>query len=397
MSMLGSLAFLLLFGWLAGKLAALLRLPPLLGMLFVGVLAGPYVFNVFAPELLHISQDLRSFALIIILLRAGLGLKRESLTQVGGPAFKISLLPCLLEGFTVMIVSQFMLDLHWTEAGMLGFILAAVSPAVVIPAMLDLKEKGYGEDKQIPTLILAGATIDDVFAITLFTTFLGLGTQGYTSLLAEIVSIPFNIGAGILGGLLIAVTLLKIYDLPALYFRYTEKLLLLLTCAALYFTAGERLGIASLLGIMTIGFVLLEKRAPSAARFANTMTHIWLFAQIVLFTLVGAEVNIGVALQAGLTGAAVLTIGLISRSLGVWLATAGTRLTGKERLFCIIAYTPKATVQAAIGALPLAAGVPAGHTILAIAVLSVVLTAPLGAMGIQFSAPRLLNKVEITK
>jgi NhaP-type Na+/H+ or K+/H+ antiporter len=394
MGMLVSLSLLLVLGLLAGKVVELWRLPGLLGMLLVGILLGPYVFDVLDPDLLQISQDLRSLALIVILLRAGLGLKRENLAQVGSAALRLSCIPCILEGTTVMVLARWLLSLTWPEAGMLGFIIAAVSPAVVVPGMLNIKELGYGEDKQISTLIMAGASVDDVIAITLFTFFLGLGIQGEANVVLELGKIPLSISAGIAGGLLVAILLLKMYSFKPLTTRNTEKLLLLLSLAILYFEVGEHLGIASLLGVMTIGLVMVEKRQDSANQFSQKLARVWIFAQVILFTLVGAEVNIGVAVQAGLIGALIIGIGLIGRSLGVWIATLGTNLNGRERLFCMIAYIPKATVQAAIGALPLAAGIEAGSIILAIAVLSILITAPLGAIGIKVGAPILLQKVE---
>lgn len=391
---LESLALLLILGYIASKLISLLRLPGLLGMLVVGVLFGPFVFSWISEDMMLISQDLRAFALIIILIRAGLGLKRDSLRQVGGVALRISSIPCLMEGFTVLAAAYYFLDFSFAEAGMLGFIIAAVSPAVVVPGMLDLKDQGYGDDKQIPTLLLAGTSIDDVFAITLFTFFLGLGVSGDTNVLLELGKIPLSIGGGIAGGLIVAAGLLYLFKMKGLTTRHTEKLLLLLAIAILYYEFGEWIGIASLLGVMTIGFVILEKRQDIANDFSAKLAKVWVFAQIILFTLVGAEVNIEVALEAGLIGVAIITLGLLGRSVGVWLATMGTNMNKKERLFCIIAYTPKATVQAAIGSLPLAAGVEGGSIILAIAVLSIIITAPLGAIGIKLSAPRLLNKAK---
>ncbi len=390
--MLGSLALLLAVGLLAGKAVSMLCLPGLLGMLMVGILVGPYALDLLNPDLLHISQELRSLALIIILLRAGLGLKRKNLAQVGSAALRLSCIPCILEGITVMTLSHYLLGLTFAEAGMLGFIISAVSPAVVVPGMINLKEQGYGEDKQISTLILAGASVDDVFAITLFTSFLALGLQGQTNLWLELGRIPLSIGAGILGGFLVAMVLLKLYGYKPLVTRNTEKLLLLIAFAVFYFDIGEHIGIASLLGVMTIGLVILEKRKKSAVQFAVKLAKVWIFAQVILFTLVGAQVNIHVAIEAGLIGTLIIAMGLIGRSLGVWIATLGTNLNTKEKLFCIIAYMPKATVQAAIGALPLAAGIEAGSTILALAVLSILITAPLGAVGIKVGAPLLLHK-----
>jgi len=390
--MLLSLALLLLFGFIGMKVISLTRLPGLIGLIIVGVLFGPYALGILDQDLLLISQDLRLFALIIILIRAGLGLRRDQLKAVGGPAIRLSVIPCLVEGFTVAIVSYYLLDFSFAEAGMLGFILAAVSPAIVVPSMLELEEAGYGTDKEIPTLLLAGSSLDDVFAITLFSFFLSLATGAEQSLLFVFAKIPYSIVGGILGGIVLAFLLLHIFNWHRLIEKNTEQLLLLLSVAILSYYVGEGIGFASLLGVMALGFVILERAPKTAGLFSDKLTRVWLFAQIILFTLVGAEVNIELALEAGLIGVVIIFIGLIGRSFGVWLATLGTSLTQKERIFCMIAYLPKATVQAAIGGLPLAAGVEAGGMILALAVLSILITAPLGSIGIQLSAPRLLTK-----
>ncbi|WP_440895031.1 cation:proton antiporter [Amphibacillus sp. Q70] len=390
--MLVSLALLLLFGFIGMKLVSLTRLPGLIGLLIVGILFGPYVLGLLDQDLLMISQDLRLFALIIILIRAGLGLHRDQLKAVGGPALRLSVIPCVLEGFTVAIAANFLLGFSFAEAGMLGFILAAVSPAVIVPSMLELEESGYGTDKEIPTLLLAGASVDDVFAITFFGFFLSLGTGVQQNMLLVIAEIPYSIIGGILGGIVFAILLLVVFKWRRFNSRNTEQLLLLLSVAIIYYYIGEGLGFASLLGIMAIGFVILERTPRIANLFSAKLTKIWLFAQIILFTLVGAEVNIEVALEAGLIGFVIILVGLVGRSLGVWLSTIGTSLSLKERLFCMIAYLPKATVQAAIGSLPLAAGVEVGGVILALAVLAILITAPLGAIGIKLSAPHLLTK-----
>lgn len=390
--MLESLAILLFIGLVAGKFISLLRLPDLLGMLLAGIVIGPYVFDILSLELLTSSQQLRSFALIIILLRAGLGLRREQLRKVGAAAIKLSILPCIFEGTTIMLVSKWLLGFNLVQGGLLGFILAAVSPAVVVPSMLNLKAEGYGENKEISTLILAGASMDDVFAITIFTSFLTLAGKAQTSPLITIDKIPLSIFGGILGGMIIAFLLLKIYSSNFFQTRNTEKLLLLIASSIIFYEVGEKLGIASLLGVMVIGLILLEKRQNSANRFAEKLAKIWVFAQVILFALLGAEVNIPVAFQAGYTGLVIIGIGLLGRSVGVLVATLHTNLNMKERLFCVIAYIPKATVQAAIGSLPLALGIEGGSLILAIAVLSILVTAPLGAIGIQVLAPWLLQK-----
>lgn len=390
--MLLSLVLLLIVGFIAMKIVSYFRLPGLIGMLIVGALLGPYVLDLLDQNLLLVSPDLRQFALIIILIRAGLGLQRSQLKKVGRSALKISLIPCLLEGFTVMFVSYYLLDFSLIEGGMLGFILAAVSPAVVVPSMIELEESGYGTDKGIPTLLLAGVSLDDVFAITLFSFFLSSAVGVEQSILSVFVKIPYSIIGGIIGGVLVAFVLLWIIRTKRFVLKQTDYLLILLTFALIFFYIGEWLQLASLLGIMVLGFVILDREPNQAEQFSVKLVAIWVFAQIILFTLVGAEVNLELAIDAGLIGLVIIFIGLFARSVGVWLATARSNLTFKERLFCMIAYLPKATVQAAIGSLPLAAGLEAGGIILAIAVLSIVITAPLGAIGIRLSAPRLLTK-----
>ncbi|SDC30544.1 sodium/proton antiporter, CPA1 family [Pelagirhabdus alkalitolerans] len=391
--MLESIALLLLLGFIMAKVVSAFKLPGLLGMLVIGVIVGPYAMDVLDDGLLLVSQDLRSFALIVILIRAGLGIKRQQLKKVGVLVAKISSIPCLLEGFTVLAIAYYWLGFSFAEAGMLGFVLAAVSPAVVVPSVLELKEARLGENKQVPTLLLTGTSIDDVFAITLFTFFLGLGTTtGNTNVFLEIVNIPFSIIFGVLGGAIIAFLLIYVFKWKALFDHQTEKMVLILSLAILYYEFGEWIGIASLLGVMTLGFVLLEKIPKESAFFSGQLASTWIFAQIILFTLVGAEVNLEVAFEAGLVGLVVILIGLVGRGVGTMVATMGSNLSYKERLFCVIAYMPKATVQAAIGSIPLASGVDAGGTILAFAVLSIVVTAPIGALLIKFTAPRLLEQ-----
>ncbi|SFC69366.1 sodium/proton antiporter, CPA1 family (TC 2.A.36) [Alkalibacterium subtropicum] len=393
MQMLTGMGLLLILGYIGGKLASKAKLPPLIGMLVVGVLTGPYMLNWLDPSLLVVSQEIRTFALIIILLRAGLGIKKEHIRQVGTIALKMSSIPCIMEGLTVLGLTYYLLGFSLAEAGMLGFIIAAVSPAVVVPSMLDLKGKRLGEDKQIPTLLLAGTSIDDVIAITLFTFFLGLGTGAREShLLLDLGRIPLSILGGVLLGGVLAYLIVIVFR--AIDRRYTEKLVLLLGITIIFVEFGEYIGIASLLGVMTIGFILFELIPRQSKEFSLALGSLWVVLQILLFALVGAEVNIQVALDAGMTGVLIILVGLVARSVGVWLATAKSALNPRERLFCMIAYTPKATVQAAIGAIPLALGVEQGATMLAFAVLSIVLTAPLGALAIYASAPRLLKKAE---
>ncbi|GEM02077.1 NhaP-type Na+/H+ or K+/H+ antiporter [Halolactibacillus halophilus] len=390
--MLESIALLLVSGFILGMVMKGFRLPPLLGMLFVGIIFGPYVLDWLHIDLLHISSEIRTFSLMIILIRAGLGIKRHEIQAVGSLAVKMSSLPGLLEGFSILLVSYYLFDFSFAEAGMLGFIIAAVSPAVVVPSMLELKSECYGEDKQIPTLLLAGTSIDDVFAITIFSFFLSLGTTGDVSIVESVLKIPVSIILGVLGGLIIGYLFIKLFDFKRLFQSNNERLLLLLTGAIGFYAFGEVVGIASLLGIMAIGFLITDQREQMGAALSDTLLSIWFFAQILLFSLVGAEVNITVALKAGLMGLVIIVIGLLFRTIGVFIATIGSNLNMKERLFCVLSYLPKATVQAAIGALPLASGADKGPEILAIAVLSILLTAPIGAILIKWSAPKLLNK-----
>jgi NhaP-type Na+/H+ or K+/H+ antiporter len=390
--MLESIALLLVSGFILGMVMKGFRLPPLLGMLFVGIMFGPYVLDWLHIDLLHISSEIRTFSLLIILIRAGLGIKRHEIQAVGSLAVKMSSLPGLLEGFSILLVSYYVFDFSFAEAGMLGFIIAAVSPAVVVPSMLELKSERYGEDKQIPTLLLAGTSIDDVFAITIFSFFLSLGTTGDVSIVESVLKIPFSIILGVIGGLVSGYLFIKLFDFKKLFHSNVERLLLLLTGAIGFYTFGEAVGIASLLGIMAIGFLITDQREQIGVELSLTLLSIWFFAQILLFSLVGAEVNITVALEAGFMGLIIIMVGLLFRTVGVFISTMGSNLNMKERLFCVLSYLPKATVQAAIGALPLASGVEKGPEILAIAVLSILLTAPLGAILIKWSAPKLLKK-----
>ena len=387
-----SLAIIIILGLIFNKLFEKLRLPGLLGMLILGVLLGPYVTNIMSEDILRISPDLRKIALIIILLRAGLGIKKDTLNKVGVPALKMSCIPGIFEGLTIMFVASLIFGITRIEAGMLGFIIAAVSPAVVVPLMLNFISSGKGEKKGIPTIILAGASIDDVFAITIFSTFLGLYSGKNINIAKKIFDIPLSIFIGIAIGAIVGILLTAIFK--KYHIRDTKKTLILIA-TAIMLTGVEEIfknivPIASLLGVMTIGFVLLEKYSKVANRISIKLNKVWVIAEILLFVLVGAQVNIYVALSSGLLGLVIISLGLLARSIGVLVSLMGTDLNSKERLFCVISYFPKATVQAAMGAVPLAAGVKSGELILAIAVLSIIVTAPLGAIGIKIAGEKLL-------
>ncbi|MBN2898492.1 MAG: cation:proton antiporter [Clostridia bacterium] len=394
-----SLAVIMILGLAFNKLFEKFKMPGLLGMLILGVILGPYgldwLFKDFlrTEDVINLSSDFRKIALIVILLRAGFGIKKETLAKVGVPALKLSCIPGIMEGFAIMGLSMHFLKFSFAEAGMLGFIIAAVSPAVVVPSMLALVEKGKGAAKGIPTMILAGASIDDVVAITIFSTFLGMYGGGKVNLGRQLLNIPISI---IMGGLIGAgMGFLLVWFFKKYHLRDTKKVLIILSIAILFNAFEEVMAsffpVASLLGVMTIGFIILEKYPELAKRLSLKFNKIWVFAEILLFVLVGAQVNIGVAFQMGLVGLVIIAGGLLARSIGVWISLLGTHLTTKERLFCVIAYTPKATVQAAIGAVPLAAGVAGGDMILAMAVMAIMITAPLGAIGIRISGEAFLE------
>lgn len=392
--MASSLAIILFFAFFINEILIKLKIPGLLGMILLGVILGPYGYNKIDENLLAISGDLRLIALIIILLRAGFGIKKAELNAVRREVVKMSCIPGILEGFTVALASMKLLDFTFIQGGILGFIIAAVSPAVIVPKMLEFQSLKRGTEKKIPTIILAGASVDDVFAITIFTSFLALYGGKSVNILRNILSIPLSIflGIGIGGGIgFILVKFFKRYRM-----RDTKKVILLLALAILFhgmekfISKNYHLEIASLLGIMTIGFVILEMLPNVGSRLSLKFNKAWVFAEIILFVLVGAQVNIGVALDSGMVGIMILFLGLLARSFGVYISLLGTDLNLKEKIFTMVAYMPKATVQAAIGAIPLSAGVASGEIILAIAVLAILLTAPLGAASIDYFGKRFL-------
>ncbi|MNM77685.1 potassium/proton antiporter [compost metagenome] len=388
-----SLAIIILLGILANTLFTKLKMPGLLGMLILGVILGPYGFDLLQPDILNASADFRKIALIIILLRAGFGVSVEDLKKVGKTAIKMSCIPGLIEGFFIAFASTKFLGFSFIQGGLLGFIIAAVSPAVVVPQMLNFIDNKIGTKKGIPTLILAGASIDDVFAITIFTTFLGLYSGSHVNIGVKLLGIPVSIVLGIAAGAIIG--FIMVWAFKKYHIRDTKKVLLIVG-TAIMLTALENLlknkvEIAGLLGVMTIGFIILEKIPKVGKRLSAKLNKVWVFAEILLFVLVGAQVNINVAVNAGAMGIVVIFIGLIGRSIGVIISMLGTDFNWKERIFCVISYIPKATVQAAMGAIPLSMGVQSGDVILAIAVLSIVITAPLGAIAISTSSRSLLD------
>ena len=403
--MLFSFAFFILIAIGLSKLFEKLRLPGLLGMILTGIILGEYsknyIVNILkldflepffiSDKILSISSDLRLCALIVILIRAGLGIDRESLKKIGNVALKMSCIPCLFEGFTIMMVTHLLLGFPLPICGTLGFIIAAVSPAVVVPEMLSLKEKNLGKEREIPTLILAGASIDDIFAITLFSSFLSLSLGKNVNIYKEFLKIPLSIIIGIVLGGVIGIILVKFFK--KYHIRDTRKAIIFLM-VGIIFHQLETLNIfpiASLLGIMTMGFIILEKYPILAKRLSTKFNKIWVFSEIILFVLIGAAVNIEVIFSSSSVGVIIVLIGLIGRMLGVGVSIFSSNLNKKERLFCGLSYIPKATVQAAISGIPLAMGVPYGEILLAIGVLSIIISVPIGVIGIRMGQTRLLK------
>ena len=393
-----SLALIIILGLGADYLFKRLQLPGLIGMLIAGVLVGPYVLNFMSPEMMNVSGDFRKIALIVILLRAGFELRRDALKRVGRATVIMSALPAVFEIGGVMLVAPKLLNMTYLEAAILGSILAAVSPAVVVPLMIDFMDRGRGAKKAIPTMILGASSLDDVFVIVLFTVFLGMYGGEQANIFIQLGAIPVSIVLGIIVGIIPGYFL---YHLFTKYDWRPPKRTMMVMGVAIVLTwleavCEEHVPVASLLGVMAIGFIILEKSEPIAHIISQKLKKLWIFAELLLFVLVGAQVNIHVAWKAGLAGTLVILIGLVFRSVGTYLSLFGTPFDWKEKLFCVVAYIPKATVQAAIGAIPLAAGVASGEVILAVAVLSILLTAPIGAIGIMIFGERILDYGELS-
>jgi len=387
------LALIIIFGLGADYLFKRINLPGLIGMLIVGIFVGPYVLNFMSPEMMKVSGDFRKIALIVILLRAGFELRRDALNRVGRAAVTMSAVPAIFEIVGVILVAPKLLHITHLEAAILGCILGAVSPAVVVPLMIDFMDRGRGSKKGIPTLILGASSLDDVFVIVVFTVFLGMYGGEQTSIFWKLSEIPISIVLGIIVGLIPGYLLYRLFT--KFDWRPPKRTMLVMGVAILltWFESilEGHVPVASLLGVMAIGFIILEKSEPIAHLISQKLKRLWIFAELLLFVLVGAQVNIHVAWKAGFAGAVVIFVGLVFRSVGTYVSLFGTPYDWKEKLFCVVAYVPKATVQAAIGAVPLAAGVAAGEVILAVAVLSILITAPLGAIGIMIFGERILD------
>ena len=391
--MLFSLTLIFLSGIILGSIFNRLKLPQLIGMLLTGIILGPYLLNLLDPKILSISADLRQIALIIILTRAGLNLDINDLKKVGRPAVLMCFVPATFEILGMIIFAPKFLGLGLLDSAILGTVIAAVSPAVVVPKMLKLMEEGYGTDRSIPQLIMAGASVDDVFVIVLFTSFIGLASNGTFSML-NLIKIPTSIFFGIFIGFLCAILL--IYLFRKIHIRDSLKVIIILNISFLLVTFEHSLtgiiGFSGLLAIMSIGTGIQAKNTILSKRLSVKYYKLWIAAEVMLFVLVGATVNIKYALSASIPAILLIITVLIFRMIGVFLCLVGTSLSYRERLFCMIAYCPKATVQAAIGSIPLSMGLPSGNIILTVAVLSILITAPLGAFAIDISYKKLLLK-----
>ena len=391
--MLFSFALIFLSGIILGSIFNRLKLPQLIGMLLTGIILGPYLLNLLDPKILSISADLRQIALIIILTRAGLNLDINDLKKVGRPAVLMCFLPATLEILGMIILAPKFLGLGLLDSAILGTVIAAVSPAVIVPKMLKLMEEGYGADRSIPQMIMAGASVDDVFVIVLFTSFIGLTSTGSFSML-NLIKIPTSIFFGISVGFLCAILL--IYLFKKIHMRDSLKVIIILNISFLLVTFEHSLtgiiGFSGLLAIMSIGTGIQAKNTMLSKRMSIKYSKLWIAAEVMLFVLVGATVNIKYALSASIPAILLIITVLIFRMIGVFLCLVGTSLSYRERLFCMIAYSPKATVQAAIGSIPLSMGLPSGNIILTVAVLSILITAPLGAFAIDISYKKLLLK-----
>ena len=391
--MLISIAYMLMMGMFLGWLCKKLRLPSLMGMIFTGILLGPHVLNLIDGSILDISSELRRIALIIILTRAGLSLEIGDLKKVGRPAVLMCFVPACLEMVGMVILAPKILGITVLEAAIMGAVVAAVSPAVIVPKMLKLMEEGYGTKKSIPQLILAGASVDDVFVIVMFTVFTGLAQGGQVSV-GSFVRIPVSIVTGVFAGVLIGVVLAKYFE--KIHIRDTVKVVIILCVAFILVTVEDNFArlvpFSGLIAIMCVGIALQQKRKVVAVRLSAKFNKLWVAAEIMLFVLVGATIDMEYALMAG--GAAILLIfgALIFRMAGVFLCLLKTDLNRKERVFCMMAYMPKATVQAAIGGVPLAMGLSCGNIVLTVAVLAILITAPLGAFLIDLTYKKFLQQ-----
>ncbi len=391
--MLTSLALIFLCAMTLNHIFKKLHLPGLIGMLITGIVLGPYVLDLIDGQILAISSELRKLSLIVILTRAGLALDLEDLKKVGRPAILLSFIPATFELAAVMIFAPMFFDIPLVEAAILGCVLAAVSPAVIVPRMLKLMKEGYGKDKSVPQLIMAAASVDDIYVIVLFASFMGV-FQGESFSLASLIQIPISIVLGIILGASVGIFL--VWFFKKMHMKDTVKVIVLFCVSFLFITLEEAVAhivpISGLLAVMAAGVAILKTYPVLAHRLSSKFSKIWVAAELMLFVLVGAAVNLNYA--TGVSGMVFVLLGfaLFARLIGVMISLIKAPLNLKEKVFCLFSYIPKATVQAAIGALPLAAGVPSGNLILTVAVLAIFITAPLGALGIDLSYKKLLSE-----
>ncbi len=391
--MLISIAYILVLGMLAGWLCKKVRFPSLFGMLIVGVIIGPHMLDMIDHKVLDISTEIRRIALIIILIRAGLKLSVADLKKVGRPAILMCFLPATFELLGMLVLAPPLLGMSYLEAAILGAVVAAVSPAVIVPKMIKLIDEKKGTDKGIPQMILAGASVDDVFVIVLFTTFTGLAQGGNVDVMS-FVNIPISIVIGIAVGL-VAGYVLTIFFTKVQIREVVKVLIVLSVCLGLVTLEdnfGDIIPFASLIAVMSLGLMIKQKKQEIASELSGKFDKLWIGAEVFLFVLVGASVAVDSALAAGLNAIIVLVGVLVFRMVGVLICLVATPLNKKERIFCMLAYTPKATVQAAIGGLPLAYGLACGDIVLTVSVIAMMLTAPLGAFAIDLTYRKFLEK-----
>lgn len=393
--MLTSIALILLLGLLFGSIFTKMKLPGLLGMILVGILLSPNALNLIDDSILSISADLRRVALVIILTRAGLSLELSDLKKVGRPAIFMCFLPACIEMLGTILLAPMLLGVTRLEAAIIGSVIAAVSPAVIVPRMIGLIEKGYGKEHSIPQLILAGASVDDVFVIVVFTAFTSLAATGKMSA-TSFLSIPISIVFGIIVGAILGAAFVAFFK--KVHMRDSVKIIIILSVSFLLLELETRLeGIlpfSGLLAIMSLGIVIKRTYGELASRLSSKYNKLWVAAEIILFVLVGATVDLAYVKTAGILAIVLVLGALVFRMLGVALSLLGTKLNKKERLFCMLAYTPKATVQAAIGAVPLSMGLSCGNVVLTVAVLSILITAPFGAICVDHLYDKLLCREE---
>ncbi|NLC33442.1 MAG: sodium:proton antiporter [Clostridiales bacterium] len=393
--MLLSLALIFLIGMALGKVFERFKLPTLLGMLLTGIILGPYALNLLDPAILDISADLRQIALIIILTRAGLNLDIKDLKRVGRPAILMCFVPACFEIIGMLLLAPKLLNISLLEAAIMGSVVAAVSPAIIVPRMLKLMESGYGRNKSIPQMIMAGASVDDVFVIVLFAAFTGLA-QGGTITPAHFLNIPAAIILGLSGGVTAGLILSWLFT--RFHIRDTGKVIIILSVSFLFVTLeyaiSDIIGFSGLLAVMALGASIAKNKYEVSRRLSGKFSKLWVAAEVFLFVLVGATVDIGYALDAGASVMILILAVLLLRMLGVFICLIRTRLIRKERVFTAFAYIPKATVQAAIGGIPLAMGLSCGNIVLTAAVLSIIITAPMGAALIDGTYKKLLTRDE---